>query len=169
MEKQCSQCKQVKPLTEFHKKVGGNGYRSACKVCRNQSESRAQRYAQNPEKNRARKLAWAKAHPEYIQRKKLRDKELGYYKRYQVSRRSDYQAILTSQDGKCAICGADRDRVGDKSLALDHDHATGEIRGILCHSCNTGLGLFQDDPARLREAANYLEKYRETGEVLKIG
>ena len=70
---------------------------------------------------------------------------------------SDYEEILLSQGGVCAICDQlpttkDKDR-----LHVDHDHVTGEIRGLLCSSCNVALGLFADDSERLREAAAYLE------------
>lgn len=54
----------------------------------------------------------------------------------------------------CAICGTHRPR-----LALDHCHTSGKIRDCLCANCNTGLGSFADDPARLRDAANYLEQH----------
>ena len=40
---------------------------------------------------------------------------------------------------------------------IDHDHGTGNVRGVLCHACNVSLGLFGDDPVRLRRAADYLE------------
>lgn len=63
------------------------------------------------------------------------------------------------RDGKsCEICGSvDR-------LHVDHDHGTGEIRGVLCHGCNTGIGLFGDDPARLIAAAEYLTAKRLAAE-----
>lgn len=63
------------------------------------------------------------------------------------------------QGGVCAIClgpPAEGDR-GDR-LHVDHDHVTGEVRGLLCSHCNTALGKFRDDPARLRRAAEYLER-----------
>jgi hypothetical protein len=57
------------------------------------------------------------------------------------------------RDGKsCAVCGS------DERLGIDHCHETGVVRGVLCHWCNTALGLAKDDPATLRALANYLEK-----------
>jgi hypothetical protein len=67
---------------------------------------------------------------------------------------------LQEQDYKCAICNT----VGFKmredhttGMNLDHDHVTGKPRGLLCHNCNRGLGLFQDNPELLRRAASYVE------------
>lgn len=59
----------------------------------------------------------------------------------------------------CGICGAVA-QDGGRCLHIDHDHMTGKVRAALCHSCNTGIGSFGDDPARLRAAAEYLEKHR---------
>ena len=53
-------------------------------------------------------------------------------------------------DSHCAICG------GSERLSWDHDHATGDYRGTLCSNCNTGLGMFHDQPGTLRKAARYL-------------
>jgi hypothetical protein len=61
-----------------------------------------------------------------------------------------YDAILIEQNGRCAICFKNAD------LHIDHDHKTGKPRGLLCGSCNRGLGLFQDDPAVLQLALYYL-------------
>lgn len=68
---------------------------------------------------------------------------------------------MVAQDGRCAICGAtDARRRKSDRLNVDHDHATGAFRGLLCDPCNNGLGRFDDDPDRLRKAADYLEKNR---------
>lgn len=66
-------------------------------------------------------------------------------------------AILDRQGGVCAIC--DSPEAGGRwaTFAVDHDHATGELRGLLCQPCNVGIGQFSDDPSRLRRAADYLE------------
>lgn len=64
-----------------------------------------------------------------------------------------YELMLKSQDNKCAICGKELTKP-----CIDHNHKTGKVRGILCRSCNTGLGLFQDNFELLRKAAVYLER-----------
>lgn len=67
----------------------------------------------------------------------------------------DYDAMLMAQDGRCAIC-ADPVTSEGRALAVDHCHASGRVRGLLCDPCNLGLGKFRDDPARLRAAIAYL-------------
>lgn len=69
----------------------------------------------------------------------------------------EYELLLACQDGRCAIC---RGKPRKNALSVDHDHQTGEIRGLLCSRCNHKLlGSADDDPARLRAAADYLERY----------
>lgn len=63
--------------------------------------------------------------------------------------------MYVEQDGKCAICSID---VAESEACIDHDHKTGEIRGLLCTRCNTGLGFFGDDFSVLMNAARYLNK-----------
>ena len=65
-----------------------------------------------------------------------------------------YRAWVNEQEGKCAIC---RQAPGIRGLAVDHDHNTGKIRGLLCGNCNVLLGHAKDNPATLRAAAEYLE------------
>lgn len=67
----------------------------------------------------------------------------------------EYDALLEAQQGVCAICLRPPKT---KALAVDHDHATGAIRGLLCFSCNAALGKFQDDVSRLHRAINYLDR-----------
>ncbi len=67
----------------------------------------------------------------------------------------DYQNLLESQGGVCAICGSEKS-CADRPLAVDHCHDTGVVRGLLCSSCNSGLGYFRDDPNRLEAAVRYL-------------
>lgn len=66
----------------------------------------------------------------------------------------DYSRMLDEQNGVCAICHSPAPERG--RLAVDHNHATGKVRGLLCHSCNYGLGCFKDDPVYLEAAAAYL-------------
>lgn len=74
-------------------------------------------------------------------------------------RQEEYEAMLAGQGGKCAICQTDKWPGKDNRPHADHDHVTGQFRGLLCTSCNQGLGRFGDDPARLRAAAAYLEAH----------
>jgi hypothetical protein len=68
-----------------------------------------------------------------------------------------YGEMLASQNGLCAICGRSPE-LFNRAFAVDHDHATNIVRGILCPDCNRGLGGFHDDPDLLRKAADYLTK-----------
>lgn len=71
-----------------------------------------------------------------------------------------WEAQLEAQDGRCAICRSDQWPGKDGKPHADHDHALEifVLRGILCGNCNQGLGMFGDDPSRLRAAADYLER-----------
>ena len=67
---------------------------------------------------------------------------------------SEYDKLLTNQGGACAICGTEPN---GRALAVDHNHDTGLVRGLLCHHCNTAIGLLDDSPERLIRAIEYLE------------
>lgn len=69
----------------------------------------------------------------------------------------DYNNRLISQSHKCAICYID-EVTNQKALAVDHCHTTGKIRGLLCDSCNLGLGIFKDNQELLLKAIMYLKK-----------
>jgi hypothetical protein len=66
---------------------------------------------------------------------------------------AEWDALFTMQEGRCVICAVDLATV---KACVDHDHVTGEVRGLLCNVCNQGLGYFGDDPDRLLAAAAYL-------------
>ena len=71
----------------------------------------------------------------------------------------EYRKMLEAQDGKCAICNQPETHKRNgklKALAVDHDHKSGAIRGLLCSDCNTGIGKLKDDPAILQSAIQYL-------------
>lgn len=69
-----------------------------------------------------------------------------------------FVALYDAQDGCCAIC---KREITKEKCRIDHDHDTGKVRGLLCVSCNTGLGLFQDSPDVLSSAAGYLRNEDE--------
>jgi Recombination endonuclease VII len=86
-----------------------------------------------------------------------------YYTRNYGITEQEYEAMKERQNYKCAICGSDGFLIGknnhSESLVVDHDHKTGKVRDLLCHNCNRGLGLFQDNPELLRTAYNYLKDH----------
>ena len=67
----------------------------------------------------------------------------------------EYQALAEAQNRLCAICHGPS---GVMRLHLDHDHETKEVRGLLCHTCNIGLGMFRDSVLLLEAATNYLKR-----------
>lgn len=75
----------------------------------------------------------------------------------------DYQRMLAAQDDSCAVCGLRIEEYRTKynrytQFSVDHNHSTGEVRGLLCHNCNRALGMLQDDPEILWRAVSYLER-----------
>ena len=80
-------------------------------------------------------------------------------KRYGIEL-EEYQALYEAQGGKCAICRVPVDDLGGpkkhRLLHIDHDHATGVVRGLLCNPCNRALGFLRDDPEIALAAAEYL-------------
>lgn len=85
-------------------------------------------------------------------------------KRYYGLTGEDYSRMLVEQNGVCAICFKSEIRVTPKgdltTLHVDHDHATGEVRALLCYKCNSMLGNVGDSPEILRAAADYIERHR---------
>lgn len=114
----------------------------------------------NPEATRARRVSWKAANPERsreIERK-------GYYKRKFGITVEQYDEMLAAQNGACGICSKPPEK---KRLAIDHDHETGAIRGLLCVPCNAALGVLE---ALLEEAKTYLAKGKaEADHETKMG
>lgn len=96
----------------------------------------------------------------YYQENKDRWREREYQKKFGLSL-AEVDAMLEAQGNVCAICKADEPQ-GTGRFHVDHCHATGVVRRLLCHPCNTGLGLFKDDPRLLVEAAVYLHEWSGT-------
>jgi hypothetical protein len=90
---------------------------------------------------------------------------------------ADYDRLLALQYGRCAICGTTKPGTRG-TWRVDHDHETGQVRGLLCDRCNLGIGYMQDDPDILIAAARYVMKGRQkkswpgrpsTGEAVLVG
>lgn len=103
----------------------------------------------SPEENTSRWLSWRKRNPEKADLIRRRQ----HYKKYNLTV-EQYEQMFANQGGGCSICGQRQER----RLAIDHDHETGKVRGLLCHTCNVGLGNFHDLPTLLRRAIAYLER-----------
>lgn len=137
--KQCTVCNEIKSLEDFHRnKLASDGVHSSCKICR----------------NRARKLS-NKA-KEYTENYKEKQKENDLKRRFNINSQQ-YEAMLIAQDFSCGICRTHQKDL-DKSLAVDHCHKTGAIRGLLCSRCNLSLGGFQDSIEVLEKAILYLKE-----------
>lgn len=143
--KKCSYCGEVKPTTEFarYKSKGKKwGFQSCCREC---NKKMARKYRlENPEK--ARKAV----------------KSSAIKRRYGITP-EDKERMLKNQGYKCAICGEELFLFGDmenrnKVAHVDHNHETGEVRGLLCDKCNRGLGYFRDNTDYLLSAISYLKK-----------
>ena len=127
-----------------------------------QKEYHAKWYQKNKEKRNQQIKEYAKTKPEEWRKNIGRKHHLN--SRYQLTP-EEYQVKLKEQNYKCGIC--DKDVVNNIrggniiALSVDHNHNTGKIRKLLCHSCNTGLGHFKDNPELLEKASKYLLNYEE--------
>lgn len=129
--KKCFACKRDKPLDAFYR--SNVHYRQReCKEC-----------------TRLRKHRW-----HMTESGKLSSANSKLKKRFGITLQ-EYEQMVAAVQGKCEICGA-TSSYGKHRLAVDHDHKSGLLRGILCKSCNTGLGAFRDDVTLLYSAVAYL-------------
>lgn len=157
--KRCPQCQESFPLTnEFWPKNSRTktGFHAWCKPCakKKKAESNQRLHDKDPEawleRRRGYMASYRERHPERI---KAQDRRRNLRTNFGISM-EEYDHLSNLQGGRCAICGGDQ---GGKTLAVDHDHGSGAIRGLLCSNCNTALGLFNDQTDRLRSAIGYLE------------
>src|ERR1017187_3973915 len=138
-QKRCFSCKEIKDSIQFHKnKAKKDGFNQICKDC-----------------NCARSRKYIKNNPEKVKNTKLKDM-------FNITL-EQYQEIYKKQNGCCAICNKPETMIDNRSnttraLAVDHNHATGEIRGLLCSAHNRGLGMFHDNIEELNKAIEYLQK-----------
>lgn len=138
--KTCTKCGNEYPLDYFDNDNRAKSKKSPhCKGCR--SKKAKQLYKDNP------------VPLNYGQHRRSNLKKL-----YGITV-EEYDALFEKQGGVCAICGEPETLVKRGQLyrlAVDHDHETGAVRGLLCSSCNRGLGLFKDNPDVIARALEYL-------------
>jgi hypothetical protein len=138
-----------------------DGHRNECKQCSLQQKH--EKYLANPEPAKRRVQQWRLDNPDRYadtQRRwkasggKARSNRKSHLKRKFGLTPAEYEAKLADQGGGCALCG--RAPAPGRQLDIDHDHRTGAVRGLVCNSCNQGLGQFGEDPIRLAYAASYV-------------
>ncbi len=156
----CTKCRVVKSLSEFSPSCQHRSGRFPwCKVCK--TDYQAKYINTVPREERAAKYAAWRA-----QRDADKEARARYLRRgsvYSLKRRygiTEHLAVELAayQGGVCAICGSLPDTTRKRGgLHVDHNHATGAVRGLLCERCNLGLGFFDDTLARLTAAIAYLQ------------
>lgn len=134
---ECTKCGVQRPETDYHWHYRDKGIRRKhCKFCRAKVEKLRQRQ------------------DEY----KVKRQDYCLQKNYGITK-EEYDNKLKEQNYSCFIC---KGKIGNKALAVDHCHASGKVRDLLCSPCNQGLGLFKDSPQLLNDAAEYLRKHGRT-------
>lgn len=156
--KKCKKCGETKPLSEFssHKRTA-DGLDYWCKSCKTAEAARWQF------KNRERYNEGVR------ERRKGYDPEKRHAKHLRIKfgmTSEQYQNIYNSQGGKCAICGREEKVLSTavfnkapKKLSVDHDHKTGQVRGLLCSNCNAAVGYFDDNTSIIEKAIEYLKRW----------
>ena len=148
--KRCTRCDAVKPKTEFRSRGGTMKHllKSWCKSCH---------YADHKK--------WCLDNEDKVKDYRGRDP---WTLAKRCARRgispAEFVTAYEAQGGKCLICC---DPISQMDSAIDHNHQTGEFRGILCKTCNRALGLLRDNPTVLRRAAEYLETRGSYGDVIE--
>lgn len=143
----CNSCGLHLPLTQFHNQSDKkDGKRSQCKLCTNKRNLEKYHSCQDTRKSHH-----------------MASRRHSLMKNYGITP-EEYDAMLVEQGGSCAICKSDKPwgfvakpKRAKEFFCVDHDHTTGEVRGLLCQPCNTGLGNFRDNSDHMRMAIKYLE------------
>jgi hypothetical protein len=136
--KTCVECLEPKAIESFYKRSANkDGLDNRCIPC-----------------EKARNKAWTDANPEKVssagKRYRLRIK-------YGLTL-EQYESLLAAQGGGCACCKAITPRGRGTYFVVDHDHETGQIRGLLCNPCNLGIGALGDTIEGVERAARYLRR-----------
>lgn len=158
-EKACTRCRIVKPLNRFHgMSKGYDGKQPKCITCMKELDSTPQarerrraytaRFRKSPHGS-----AWFKEYESSTHGRRI--KRASQIRRQFGLDDEDLARMYDSQDRKCPGCSSPL--LLDSETHIDHCHATGVVRGLLCRGCNTALGLVRDKPDAMRRLADYLE------------
>lgn len=147
----CKSCADIRGLTRLNDPVLMAQYRTPEKRRKKQNEWRKN----NPEKRKAQKQRQIEKNGTWYSKNKLLYKYRSIEKNYGISK-EEYLEMLSKQNNKCLICDTHESKF-KRGLAVDHDHITGKIRGLLCHYCNGGLGHFKDNIENMIKAIEYLK------------
>jgi hypothetical protein len=139
--RECSKCGEPYVARRAYKKrPSGNGIGTRGWTAHPTCEQRYQSRYRKERLQELRAYAWGRRH-------------LNRFRKYGLTR-DDFMEMMASQWGRCAICCAELDWYAH----IDHCHHSGRVRGLLCGTCNAGIGSLHDDPALLRQAIGYLER-----------
>ena len=162
LTKRCSRCKKTKAISDFYRS-SPRYHQCWCKVCR--AIYKAQPAVKSRERARRQQPEAKAVELKYRQKPGVRARHAESVHRCRLKNNykltvEEYEAMLRVQDGRCAICNAVFPK--GRRPHVDHDHATGKVRGLLCARHNHGLGMFSDSEELLMAAAAYLQRFRET-------
>ncbi len=153
---ECARCHLALPLSEYtYSKSNKNHLHSNCRICRRPTKEQRANWDQDLVK--AGNKRWRDRNPEYFKNLAKITSSGRRWQRYKITE-CDYQEMLSRQDSKCAICGIKQSELA-YPLNVDHCHTTGKVRGLLCQSCNLGIGRMKDNISVLKSAIAYLDKY----------
>jgi hypothetical protein len=136
--KRCPRCGITKPRSDFALRANKKWLRSRCRQC--ETAISAEWHHNNKEKAR------------------VANRRITLQRYYGLSV-EEYEHMLRQQGGVCAICGTAGYDKRQKYLCVDHDHATGAIRGLLCGRCNFAVGFFCDNPEFAGKMIEYLQSH----------
>lgn len=149
--KTCNRCKVTKKIENFYKDcTRRDGLSSRCKKC--ESEKSRKYHNSNKEKRNLQNKEWYHSN---LKQERLRSRDKFLRRAYDLSLK-EYESKLKEQPF-CIICKSYFDN--ENPGCVDHDHITGEIRDLLCRSCNAGLGLFKEDIKLFKKAIKYLQRW----------
>jgi len=147
--KYCGGCKSNLNIEKFSKsKYTKDNLSTQCKKCNGLRGTKWRK--ENPERNKRNLQKWIKLNHDKVKENRL--------KRYYGIDLKTFNLLWEKCSGKCEICKKKLIKIGRKSdsVHVDHNHETGEVRGLLCCQCNHGLGNFKDDKNLLIKAREYL-------------